>query len=246
MTPSMREYLAEIYRLQLYNNGKDARSVDITRQLNVSAAAVARMVNRLIEKKLVTQDPYGGVSVTKTGKYIAAEGLRWLRVLEVFASEQLGFDFDNLQKKSRLMMRGVDEEIIGRLFVTLGRPRYCPHGEFIPSAGKLVPMDDDRSFHAISVVGSSGVISRIRTHDKKRLDYLHQIGAVPGATYKLLNRPMLGGPPTFEINGKRWLLGGGLDRQLWGIPDEDNWESDIAILGRFALRDIHPDIENLD
>ncbi len=66
LSPTMREYLAEIYRLQ-----EDAPTVSTTslaERMDVSPPAVPRMLKRLKSAGLVKHVPYQGVELTDLGR----------------------------------------------------------------------------------------------------------------------------------------------------------------------------------
>ncbi|MCZ7673629.1 MAG: metal-dependent transcriptional regulator [Chloroflexi bacterium] len=66
ISAAMREYLAEIYRLQ-----EDAPTVSTTslaERLNVSPPAVPRMLKRLKSAGFVKHIPYQGVELTERGR----------------------------------------------------------------------------------------------------------------------------------------------------------------------------------
>ena len=76
MTPSaaMREYLAEIYRLQ--ENSPTVNTTSLAERLNVSAPAIPRMLRRLKSAGYVKHVPYQGVELTELGRQEALREIR--------------------------------------------------------------------------------------------------------------------------------------------------------------------------
>ena len=79
---AMREYLAEIYRLQEYS--PTVSTTSLAERLQVSAPAVPRMLKRLRNAGYVKHKPYQGIELTPRGREEALRELRRHRILEVF------------------------------------------------------------------------------------------------------------------------------------------------------------------
>ena len=62
----------------------EARQVDIAERLGVAQPTVAKMLKRLTEDGLVSQQPYRGVFLTPLGQRLAAEARDRHRVVEAF------------------------------------------------------------------------------------------------------------------------------------------------------------------
>ena len=65
-SPAMREYLAEIYRLQ--EDSPTVSTTNLADRLNVSAPAIPRMLKRLKSSGYVKHIPYQGVELTDLGR----------------------------------------------------------------------------------------------------------------------------------------------------------------------------------
>ncbi len=62
----------------------EAKQVDIAERLGVAQPTVAKMLKRLSEEGLVLQQPYRGVSLTESGRRLAADARDRHRVVEAF------------------------------------------------------------------------------------------------------------------------------------------------------------------
>ena len=62
----------------------EARQVDIASRLGVAQPTVAKMLKRLGEEGLVSQQPYRGVLLTEAGQRLAADARNRHRVVEAF------------------------------------------------------------------------------------------------------------------------------------------------------------------
>ena len=94
MEPSaaMREYLAEIYRLQ--EDSPTVSTTSLADRLNVSPPAIPRMLKRLQSVGYVKHVPYQGVELTELGREVALREIRCHRILEVVLVSVMGFTWD--------------------------------------------------------------------------------------------------------------------------------------------------------
>lgn len=82
LSQSLEDYLEMIYMLTLSSG--EARVKDISQTLSVKMPSVAKAVLELKRLKLVTQEPYGCIELTKQGKEIAARILNRHTLLKAF------------------------------------------------------------------------------------------------------------------------------------------------------------------
>ena len=171
MTPSvaMREYLAEIYRLQ--EDEPTVSTTSLAERLGVSAPAVPRMLKRLKRAGYVKHIPYQGVELTEHGQEEALRELRRHRILEVFLVDVMGFTWDEVHEHADQLGQGLNDRLTERMAEMTAQPERCPHGEPIPDSSGALPAVDDICIINLNV-GHKGQISRVRTHDPERLKYL--------------------------------------------------------------------------
>lgn len=77
---SLENYLETIYMF----GGKDVKSIDLARHLNVSRASVNNAINSLIEKDLVTKELYGNIALTEEGLVVSKKILQKHELLKAF------------------------------------------------------------------------------------------------------------------------------------------------------------------
>ena len=85
VSPAMRRYAAEIYRLQ-----QDYEQVSLSllsSNVDASAQAISTMVKRLNTNGYLIHEPYRGVRLTPEGEKIAMPSLRRHRLTEVFSGQ---------------------------------------------------------------------------------------------------------------------------------------------------------------
>jgi len=77
---SLEDYLETIYMF----GGKDVKSIDLAKHLNVSRASVNNAINSLIKKNLVTKALYGNISLTEEGLEVSRSVLAKHELLKEF------------------------------------------------------------------------------------------------------------------------------------------------------------------
>jgi DtxR family Mn-dependent transcriptional regulator len=210
---TMREYLAEIYRLQ--EDNPTVSTTSLADRLGVSAPAVPRMLKRLKSAGLVKHVPYQGVELTDMGRKEALREIRRHRILEVFLVQTMRFSWDEAHDHADELARGTNDAILERMAQMAGHPTRCPHGEPIPTPeGEIVYPADMPLLNAS--VGYRGVISRVRTYELEKLRYLGEQGVRPGVPVEVAGRAPFNGPMRLRLGPRQELvLGVELARTLW-------------------------------
>lgn len=214
MEPSvaMREYLAEIYRLQ--EDEPTVSTTSLAERLDVSAPAVPRMLKRLKSAGYVKHIPYQGVELTEHGREEALQELRRHRILEVFLVDVMEFTWDEVHEQADHLGQGLTDKITARMSEMTGHPTRCPHGEPIPDREGNLPQVDDIAIINLGV-GHKGAVSRVRTDDPERLKYFASLGLVPGAEFSIVGRAPFNGPMRLRVGRDEVVLGVELTKSLW-------------------------------
>jgi DtxR family Mn-dependent transcriptional regulator len=217
ITHTMRNYLADIYRL---SQGEQwVSTTTLAETLDVSPPAAVRMVKRLSRVGLLEHLPYQGVRLTSSGRYEALLGIRRHRLVERFLVDVLGFGWHEVHDDADAMQSGISQRIEDRFDEMMGYPTRCPHGEPIPSREGIMPKIDDLPLIVVSP-GTRGHISRIKTHDPDKLQYLAELNLTPGTPYTLLNRQPFNGPIRLTIGDwDEQVIGGELAGTIWVTRD---------------------------
>jgi len=211
-SPAMREYLAEIYRLQ--EDSPTVSTTSLAERLGVSAPAIPRMLKRLKSAGYVKHIPYQGVELAELGREEALRELRRHRVLEVFLVNVMGFSWDEVHEHADQLGKGLNDTIAERMAEMTGFPTRCPHGEPIPGEDGRLPQVND--FCLINLaVGHKGTISRVRTNEPERLQYFASLGLVPGVTFEIIGRAPFNGPMRLRVERDEIVLGVELVKALW-------------------------------
>jgi DtxR family Mn-dependent transcriptional regulator len=209
---AMREYLAEIYRLQ--EDSETVSTTALAERLNVSAPAVPRMLKRLKSAGFVKHVPYKGVELTELGRSEALRELRRHRLLEVFLTRIMGFTWDEAHEHAEELGQGLNDDVAERMAAMTEYPTRCPHGEPIPDVDGALPLVVDTCLVNLPI-GSKGEISRVRTHEPERLKYFSSLGLVPGKPFEVVGRAPFNGPVRLRLGREEVVVGLELTKSLW-------------------------------
>jgi DtxR family Mn-dependent transcriptional regulator len=207
LSAKMRLYLAEIYRLEDMTPSEEYVSTSaLADLLFVSAPAVNRMVNRLKEQDLLEHEPYQGIKLTDKGRKEALQHLRAHRIAEVFLAEVMGFSWEEVYDEASQISTALSQQILDRMRAMSGNPSHCPHGEPIPSPeGTIDPVNDVAL--SDSEAGTIVQITRMRTREADRLNYIEALGLTPGTELEVYHKAPFNGPMQLRIHGEYRIIG---------------------------------------
>lgn len=130
LTQAMEDYLKAIYRL--HESHERVTTQALAERLAVAPASVTSMVKRLAEHGLLSHERYRGVELTALGERVAQEMIRHHRLLELYLTQALGFDQDQVHAEAERLEHFISEQLEDRIDQVLGRPTCDPHGSPIP------------------------------------------------------------------------------------------------------------------
>jgi DtxR family Mn-dependent transcriptional regulator len=212
ISETMRDYLGEIYRL---GQGQAwVSTTSLAEQLSVSGPASVRMVRRMHNAGLVDHLPYKGVKLTPYGKKIALLNVRRHRLVERFLVDVLQFGWHEAHDHADRLQKGIDKRLEDRIDKLMDHPQTCPHGEPIPTPDGAIKDLHDKPMTVIPP-GMSGIITRVRIREPEKLQYLAQIGLIPGVPFELVNRAPFNGPLRLRLGDHEQVIGNELANALW-------------------------------
>ena len=185
ITPAMEDYLKAIYRIE--HDGHPVTTQRLADDLQISAASVSNMVKRLNDLNMLIHSPYRGVSLTPAGTAVALEVVRHHRLLELYLSQALGFDIDQVHQEADRLEHHVSEELEARMEKALGFPEFDPHGHPIPSRSGRVPAMSDIPLSGLAD-GHTVIVSRVSDRDPEQLRKIDALGIRPGVQMEILQR----------------------------------------------------------
>lgn len=200
ISPTMREYLGEIFRLQSTPEG--ATTSALADRLEVSPSAVVRMLRRLDEARMLTHTPYKGVQLTAAGEREALRSIRRHRLLEVFLVKVMGFGWDQVHEEAHGLQLTITDAFEDRMDEVCGFPTHCPHGDPIPTKdGRLAPVNDQPLLEL--AVGATGILRRVKTDDPEKLRYIAEMGLLPNTPLHIAGRAPFNGPVRLRVGAGR-------------------------------------------
>jgi DtxR family Mn-dependent transcriptional regulator len=209
LTSKMRDYLTEIYRLCDRGSAEDGGYIStsaLADLLDVSAPAVNRMVTKLREDGLLEHEPYQGIRLTPDGQREALKELRRHRIAEAFLVKVMGFGWHEVHEEADRMSQGLSETVAQRMAEMAGNPTHCPHGEPIPTPeGDLPELNDVLLSDAEESVNLT--ITRVRTRESDRLEYIAALGLMPGTHLQVLHKAPFNGPLQLKVGSEYRIVG---------------------------------------
>lgn len=206
-TDSMQEYLAEAYRIACYQPESPYVSTSaLAEEMQVSAPAVTRMVQRLKQAGFLDHEPYRGIRLTKAGEREALANIRRHRLVERFLVDVMGFGWHEVHDDADDMGLVVSDVLVDKMDEMSGYPKRCPHGEPIPTADGLMPRVIDYPLSEVDVERDY-LISRVHTHDPHKLRYFSELALEPGKRFRLVMRAPFKGPLQLQVDGQTRFLG---------------------------------------
>lgn len=184
MNRAEEDYIKTIYELTIEKKQALIKANEIADRFGFTDQSVNEMIKKLEKKHLVSFIPYKGISLTKKGKDVAIRMIRAHRIWEVFLTEKLGFSWENVHEDAEMLEHATSAEVLEKLYHFLGDPKYCQHGNPIPSfKGKI---EEATSFSLSEAkIGDLFELLRVLDH-KELLMYLNQQGMKLYDQYQVL------------------------------------------------------------
>ena len=222
LSPTMRDYLAEIYRLSGQNDASRSGYVStsaLAEVLEVSAPAVNRMITRLREVGCIQHEPYQGIRLTPEGTREALRQLRRQRIVEAFLVTVMGFGWHEVYDEAVRIARTVAGPIEARMEEMAGHPAFCPHGEPIPSPDCTIADLHDQLL-TDAPHNQALAVTRVSTREADRLEYIAALGLLPGRTVEVLHVAPFHGPLQLRVGKEYRIVGHNLAEMIRARPQE--------------------------
>ena len=180
LTISIQDYLKHIY--ELTEGGQNASTNALSERLNVKPASVTNMVQKLAaaQPALVEYQKHQGVTLTKEGRKAALEVIRHHRLLEAWLVKTLGYSWDEVHEEAERLEHVISEDFERRMAAAMGHPLRDPHGELIPTADLVMPLEDLTPLSALRPK-QKAKIQCVKNADAELLRHLEGLGLLPGA-----------------------------------------------------------------
>lgn len=125
------EYIEAIYRLQKRSGA--AKTKELAEELSVVPGSITNTIEHLEKHGLVEHEPYRGVRLTAKGEKLALDILRRHRLAERLLTDILNAEWSEVHESACKLEHALTNEVITLLEKRLGNPKFCPHGNPIPT-----------------------------------------------------------------------------------------------------------------
>lgn len=201
---AVEDYVKAIYKLSL--DRERVTPSHVAERLQVSSAAVTKMVRRLQDLKLVDYARPTGLKLSPAGRKIALEMIRHHRLLELYLSEALGYSWDEVHQEAEKLEHVISEHFEDQIERLLGYPTHDPHGSPIPTRDGHIETPDLKALAELGP-GEKGVIKQVADGDSEMLTFLGKLGMYPGTHVEMVNKEPYGGPLRIRVSGKSHAIG---------------------------------------
>ena len=173
MTQTEENYLKAIYKV-CERSGKPAGTNAVAERLATSAASVTDMFKRLAEKELLVYEKHKGVELSTEGERLATLLIRRHRLWEVFLTEKLDYQWDEVHELAEQLEHIQSDTLIDRLDTFLGEPRFDPHGDPIPDRNGHFAQRQQRPLAQLKP-GDAGTVVGVAESSTAFLQYLDKL-----------------------------------------------------------------------
>ncbi len=187
LSHNIQDYLKRIY--ELTQNGKRATTSELAETLNISAASVTNMIQKLsrMDPPMVLYQKHQGVQLTKAGRTAALKILRRHRLIEHYLVKKLDYTWDEVHEEAEVLEHAMSARLEARIDADLGYPSFDPHGDPIPDSDLKLPETHEFPLSSMPI-GSKGRVSRVPHENPEILRYLGKTGIKPGVMIRLIAR----------------------------------------------------------
>lgn len=176
------EYIETIYRLQKRDGA--AKTKELAEALSVVPGSITNTIEHLERHDLVVHEPYRGVKLTKQGEKIALGIIRRHRLAERMLTDMLNAQWSSVHEEACKLEHALTKKVAALLEARLGYPKFCPHGNPIPTESGLI--DEQPSIALTDAnVGESYVVVKITDEEQDDLELLAQKRILPTVTIQV-------------------------------------------------------------
>ncbi|MBS1781889.1 MAG: metal-dependent transcriptional regulator [Bacteroidetes bacterium] len=199
-------YLKALFHLTCESEHKiEAGTNELAVYLEVKPATVNDMLKKLKEKKFVSYEKYGKITLTKKGKSIAVEIVRKHRLWETFLYETMNFTWDEVHEVAEQLEHIKSQKLVEQLEKFLGFPEIDPHGDPIPNAEGEIKKIVRKSLFEISIGAVCKLVS-VKDGSVAFLQYVGKLGMGLNCKIKVISRQEFDGSMEIEVNSQRFTV----------------------------------------
>ena len=204
-------YLKATYALQLEHS--QVTTTMLADRIGHSPPTVTGMLKKLASRKLVTYEPYQGVTLTKSGRAAALEVIRHHRLLETYLTRALRIPWDRVHEEAEKLEHVLSEYLENRIDEYLGHPASDPHGSPIPAHDGSIE-EPDRLHLSDLRAGVSAQVVEVGDHEPGLLARLGEMHLGLKTKFQVLEVEPIDGLIAIRVAGQKQVLGQTTAKQM--------------------------------
>ncbi len=207
MSSTTEDYLKHIYVASESSGMKDGLvSLGwLAKSMGVTPGTVTTMMKHLQEAGLVKYFQRSGVCLSPRGQKEALEILRRHRLIELLLVEIIGLDWKYVHDEAEILEHAISQRLLNRIDKLLNYPDTDPHGDPIPGANGVMPVQEGVPLSEIRPPCELS-ITRVRHEKKQFLEFLSEKDLMPGKILTLIDRDEMAGTLTIVRNSKTSII----------------------------------------
>jgi len=179
------EYIETIYRLQ--KRSGVAKTKELAEKLHVVPGSITNTIGHLEKHDLVKHEPYKGVKLTAKGERLALDILRRHRLAERLLTDILDFKWSDVHESACKLEHALTKDVITLLEKKLKNPKFCPHGNPIPTENGKV--EEEECFPLTEVgLNMACIVAKITDEKREKLLTLANKGIKPNVPIHVVKR----------------------------------------------------------
>jgi len=179
------EYVEAIYRLQ--KRSGIAKTKELAKELRVVPGSITNTIAHLERHSLVRHQPYRGVKLTTKGEKLALDILRRHRLAERLLTDILNAEWSDVHESACKLEHALTKEVIILLEKRLEGPKFCPHGNPIPT--ERGQMEEEKCFPLTEIrLNETCIVAKITDEKSKKLFTLASKGIKPEVSIHVVER----------------------------------------------------------
>lgn len=195
------EYIETVYRLQKRDGV--AKTKELSQAMHVVPGSITNTVKHLESHGLFTHEPYRGVKLTREGERIALDIIRKHRLAECLLTDVLKAEWSSVHEEACKLEHALSKRVVALIDEKLGHPKFCPHGNPIPTKSGLVKEQPSIALNEADL-GETYLVSRIINEDSESLTLFAKKKIKPNTRINIVKREL--DKVCVSVKGKECVL----------------------------------------
>ena len=179
------EYVEAIYRLQ--KRSGVAKTTELAEELHVVPGSITNTIEHLETHGLVKHEPYKGVKLTAKGERLALDVLRRHRLAERLLTDVLNVEWSDVHGSACKLEHALTKNVTALLEKRLGNPKFCPHGNPIPTEHGEI--EEEKCYPLMEIgLNMACTVAKITNGKRGKLLTLDSKGIKPNVPIRVIEK----------------------------------------------------------